>query len=81
MTEFSLSVRTLVAFCHRSGDIDHRYTPSPSAEQGMEGHQRIYRRRPESYVREYPVSYLHRQGEIRLQLRTGSTLPGLWWRR
>ena len=69
MTEFSLSVRTLVAFCHRSGDIDHRYSPSPSAEQGMEGHQRIYRRRPESYVREYPVSYLHRQGDIELQLR------------
>jgi len=69
MTEFSLSVRDLVAFCHRSGDIDHRYTPSPSAEQGMEGHQRIYRRRPDSYVREYPVSYLHRQGDIHLQLR------------
>ncbi|WP_165954196.1 ATP-dependent DNA helicase [Seongchinamella unica] len=69
MIEFSLSVRDLVAFCHRSGDIDHRYTPSPSAEQGMEGHQRLYRRRPDSYVREYPVRYLHRQGDIQLQLR------------
>ncbi|WP_162845982.1 ATP-dependent DNA helicase [Seongchinamella sediminis] len=69
MTEFRLSVRDLVAFCHRSGDIDHRYTPSPTGEQGMEGHQRIYRRRPESYLREYPVRYRHQQGDIELQLR------------
>lgn len=69
MTEFRLSVRDLVAFCHRAGDIDHRYTPSPTGEQGMEGHQRIYRRRPDSYICEYPLQYLHRQGDITLQLR------------
>ena len=68
MIEFKVSVRDLVAFCHRRGDIDHRYTPSPTAEQGMEGHQRIYRRRPDSYLREYPVQYLHRQGDIQLSL-------------
>ena len=69
MLEFSVSVRDLVAFCHRRGDIDHRYTPSPTAEQGVEGHQRIYRRREESYEPEYPVHYLHRQGDISLRLR------------
>lgn len=56
MSEYTVSVRDLAAFCHRSGDIDHRFTPSPTAEQGIEGHQRVYRRRPDSFQREYPVS-------------------------
>ena len=64
MTEVSVSVRDLVAFCHRAGDIDHRFTPSPTAEEGTEGHQKIYRRRPASYLREHPVEYRHRQGDI-----------------
>ncbi|MBT5007134.1 MAG: ATP-dependent DNA helicase [Halieaceae bacterium] len=69
MLEFGVNVRDLVAFCHRSGDIDHRYTPSPSAEQGIEGHGRIYRRRPESYQREYPVNFIHCEQGINLHLR------------
>lgn len=69
MTEFTVSVRDLVAFCHRSGDIDHRYTPSPSAAQGIEGHARIYRRRDDSYRPEYPVEYRHQEGDCRLHLR------------
>ncbi len=69
MTEFTVSVRDLVAFCHRSEDIDHRYTPSPTAEQGMDGHARVYRRRADSYHREYPVRYRHQQGECSLLLR------------
>ncbi|TGD72600.1 ATP-dependent DNA helicase [Mangrovimicrobium sediminis] len=59
MSEFRIGVRDLAAFCHRSGDIDHRFTPSPTGEQGVEGHQRIYRRRPASYRREYAVSLRH----------------------
>ncbi|MEP4148929.1 MAG: ATP-dependent DNA helicase [Halioglobus sp.] len=69
MLEYCVSVRNLVAFCHRSGDIDHRFTPSPSAEQGMEGHARIYRRRPESYQREYPVDLVHQEQGVKLRLR------------
>lgn len=69
MTEITVSVRDLVAFCHRSGHIDHRFTPSPSAEQGIEGHQRVYRRRPGSYRREYPVQWRHRQGDVTLLVR------------
>lgn len=69
MTEIGVSVRDLVAFCHRSGHIDHRFTPSPSAEQGIEGHRRVYRRRPESYQREYPVEWRHRQGDVVLLVR------------
>jgi DNA excision repair protein ERCC-2 len=69
MTEFAVSVRDLVAFCYRRGDIDHRYTPSPSAEQGTEGHQRVYRRRPQSYEPEFTVNHVHQEQGVTLRLR------------
>ncbi|MEP0201216.1 MAG: ATP-dependent DNA helicase [Halioglobus sp.] len=55
MPDFTVSVRDLVVFCHRRGDIDHRYSTSPTGAQGIEGHQRIYQRRPASYQSEYAV--------------------------
>lgn len=69
MTELAITVRELVAFCHRAGDIDHRFTPSPTGVQGVAGHQRVYRRRGETYRSEYPVEYCHREGDLRLRLR------------
>ncbi len=69
MPDFSVAVRDLVAFCHRSGDIDHRFTPSPTAEEGVQGHQRVYRRRPDSYLREYPVQYRHPLAGMALLIR------------
>ena len=69
MTELFVAVRDLVAFCHRSGDLDHRFTPSPTGEQGVEGHQRVYRRRPSEYCSEYAVAYSHQEGDLVLQLR------------
>jgi len=69
MTELAVSVRDLVAFCHRGGDIDHRFRPSPTGVQGVAGHQRVYRRRPESYRSEYPVEYRHAEGDLSLVLR------------
>ncbi|MFT5481979.1 MAG: DNA excision repair protein ERCC-2 [Halieaceae bacterium] len=53
--KFSVSVRGLVEFCCRRGDIDFRFTPSPSGAQGIEGHQHLYRKRPQSYCSEFPV--------------------------
>ncbi len=69
MIDIDITVRDLVAFCHRAGDIDHRFTPSPTGVQGVAGHQQVYRRRGETYRSEYPVSYCHNQGELRLNLR------------
>ena len=51
-----LSVRTLCEFCDRTGDIDLRYTPAPSALEGIQGHKRLQTRRPKSYIAEYSVS-------------------------
>ncbi len=56
MIERSVTVGELVHFCARTGDIDHRFMPSPTGAEGVEGHQRIYRRRPHSYQPEFPVS-------------------------
>lgn len=58
MIEFAVTVRELARFCHRSGDIDYRFSASPTSEEGIEGHQRLFRRRPESYRREFGVEAL-----------------------
>ena len=69
MPELTVTVHELVAFCHRSGDIDHRFTPSPTGVQGIAGHQQVYRRRPASYRSEYPVEYRHSRDDMVLVLR------------
>jgi len=57
VTETLLTVRELAQFCHRGGDIDHRFTPSPTGLEGIAGHQRIYGSRPASYQREFAVEF------------------------
>jgi len=64
-----VSIRELAEFCYRSGDIDHRFTPSPTGVQGTEGHQRVFNKRPASYASEYPVEYRHVCGGVHLLLR------------
>lgn len=51
-----VTVRTLCEFAARAGDLDHRYTPAPSAEEGMAGHTRVQERRPLSYQKEVPLA-------------------------
>jgi DNA excision repair protein ERCC-2 len=69
VTEFSVAITDLARFCHRSGDIDHRFTPSPTGPEGVAGHRNIYARRPASYRREYPVEYAQDCNGVRLILR------------
>lgn len=69
MIELTVAVAELARFCHRRGDIDHRFSPSPTGEQGVAGHQRLYARRPGSYRSEYAVEYLHREDGLLLSLR------------
>ena len=51
-----VSVRSLCAFAARRGDLDLRFTPSPSAQQGREGHRLVARRRGESYEAEISLT-------------------------
>ncbi|HVW71347.1 MAG TPA: PD-(D/E)XK nuclease family protein, partial [Steroidobacteraceae bacterium] len=49
---YTISVRALCEFTAKEGDLDRRFTPSPSAQQGMEGHSIIAARRPAGYEKE-----------------------------
>ncbi len=69
MLELTLAVADLNRFCHRRGDIDHRFSPSPTGEQGIAGHQRVYARRADSYHSEYPLEYQHAEEGLLLILR------------
>ncbi|QKK12424.1 MAG: hypothetical protein HND59_13380 [Pseudomonadota bacterium] len=51
-----VAVHTLCEFAARSGDLDHRYTPSPSADEGIAGHARVRARRGAHYVVELPLA-------------------------
>ena len=50
-----VSVRTLCEFAAREGGLEHRYTPSPTADEGIKGHKKLQARRPESYQAEYSL--------------------------
>jgi len=51
-----VAVRTLCEFAAREGDLDFRYTPAPSAEEGMAGHQALQGKRGYGYKSEYSLT-------------------------
>lgn len=51
-----VAVRTLCEFAARHGDLDFRYTPAPSAEEGIAGHQAIQAKRGYGYKSEYSLT-------------------------
>lgn len=51
----SVGVRAFCAFAAKSGDLDHRFTPAPSAEEGMAGHRLVVARRGPGYQQEVPL--------------------------
>jgi len=51
-----VAVRTLCDFTSKRGDLDLRFTPSPSSIEGMIGHRIVAMRRPAHYQREVSLS-------------------------
>ncbi len=51
-----VAVRALCDFTAKCGDLDVRFTPSPSAIEGMLGHRVVAMRRPAHYQRELSLS-------------------------
>ncbi len=49
---YTVAVRTLCEFTARRGDLDLRFTPTPSAREGMAGHQLVAGRRGPQYETE-----------------------------
>ena len=54
-----VSVRALCAFGARAGDLDFRFTPSPTPLEGLRGHQRAAARRPPSHLTEVRLQTRH----------------------
>ncbi|MFC3282744.1 ATP-dependent DNA helicase [Litchfieldella rifensis] len=53
---YRVAVRALCEFTARSGDLDHRFTPSPSAREGIAGHALVAERRGDGYQSEVALS-------------------------
>ena len=59
MNPLCVAVRALCEFTAKAGDLDQRFTPSPTAAQGVEGHQHVQRQRPAGYEAEIPLQGMH----------------------
>ena len=53
---YVVAVRALCDFTAKRGDLDLRFTPSPSALEGMAGHRVVAQRRPAHYQTEVSLS-------------------------
>jgi DNA excision repair protein ERCC-2 len=62
---YCVSVRALCAFTAKQGDLDRRFTPAPSAQQGMDGQAQAAARRGRAYRAELPLTTLHGELTIR----------------
>jgi Rad3-related DNA helicase len=56
MSQYTVAVRALCEFTAKQGNLDVRFTPSPSAQEGMEGHAIVAARRGASYQSELALS-------------------------
>jgi Rad3-related DNA helicase len=53
---YTIAVRALCEFTAKQGDLDLRFTPTPTAQEGIEGHAIVASRRGEDYEREVSLS-------------------------
>jgi Rad3-related DNA helicase len=52
---YTVAVRALCEFTAKQGDLDLRFTPSPTAQEGIAGHAVVAARRGEHYRSEVPL--------------------------
>jgi len=62
---YVVAVRALCEFTARLGDLDLRFTPSPSAIEGMAGHRMVAMRRPAHYQTEVSLSGHYKDLRVR----------------
>jgi Rad3-related DNA helicase len=55
-TRYVVAVRALCEFTAKQGDLDLRFTPSPTAQEGIAGHAVVAARRGENYRSEVTLS-------------------------
>lgn len=56
---YQVAVRALCEFVAKQGDLDLRFTPTPTAQEGIAGHTLVASRRPEWYQSELKLSGQH----------------------
>nr|WP_253912104.1 ATP-dependent DNA helicase [Pseudomonas sp. CVAP\ len=62
---YSVAVRALCEFTAKIGDLDLRFTPSPTALEGIVGHRTVASRRSETYQNEVALEGEYRQLTVR----------------
>lgn len=62
---YRISVRALCEFAAKVGDLDLRFTPSPTALEGIQGHQRVTAGRGPGYEREISLSLAFEELQVR----------------
>jgi DNA excision repair protein ERCC-2 len=62
---YTVAVRALCEFAAKRGDLDLRFTPSPSAQEGIVGHQTVAASRSAAYRREVSLSGEYRHLIVR----------------
>ena len=62
---YVVAVRALTEFTAKQGDLDLRFTPSPSAQEGIAGHAAVTSRRPAGYQTEISLSGEYRHLTVR----------------
>ncbi|MFC3457292.1 ATP-dependent DNA helicase [Massilia haematophila] len=58
-TRYTVAVRALCEFTAKQGDLDLRFTPSPTAQEGIAGHAVVTARRGDGYRTEVSLSGDH----------------------
>ncbi|CAA9436667.1 MAG: DinG family ATP-dependent helicase CPE1197 [uncultured Ramlibacter sp.] len=72
--QYTVAVRALCEFTAKAGDLDLRFTPSPSAQEGIAGHAWVTASRGASYERE--ISVEGRFDALRVRGRADGYDPG-----
>jgi len=62
---YSVAVRALCEFTAKVGDLDLRFTPSPSAQEGIVGHRTVASRRNAHYQNEVALEGEYQQLKVR----------------
>lgn len=62
---YVVAVRALCEFTARRGDLDLRFTPAPTALEGIAGHATVAARRASGYEAEITLTGVHRELSVR----------------
>jgi Rad3-related DNA helicase len=72
----AVSVRTLCEFAAKVGDLDLRFTPSPTAQQGREGHQLVASQRAPGHEAEVTLTGTFVGSDVGTSLRVSGRADG-----